>query len=114
MKVRISHRSGTFRTLLALTWAACLLSAQPVLAQQEDEATESPPMVEEEILVTGTRIEGLDLTGAAQAVQVNRDDILESGAENLGQLMQDLTVTGGGAGTFTTSTAGPLLVTRAK
>ena len=32
----------------------------------------------------------------------------QAGAENIGQLMQDLTVTGGGFGTFTTSTAGPL------
>lgn len=62
----------------------------------------------EEILVTGTHIQGLDMEGANQAIQINRDDILESGAGEIGQLMQDLSVTGGGSGTFTTSTAGAL------
>ena len=66
------------------------------------------PEETEEILITGTRIQGLDLAGAVQAVQVNREDMLESGAENIGELMQDLPITGGGTGTFTTSTAGPL------
>lgn len=91
--------------LAAGAWAPSLLAqtmAQPVNADEVEE------MIMEEIMVTGTRIKGLDMKGAAQAVQVNRRDILESGADNLGQLMQDLTVTGGGIGTFTTSTAGPL------
>ncbi len=78
--------------------AACL----PLTAVAQDDE------VIEEILVTGTHIEGLDLKGAVQAVQINRDDIDESGAENLGELMQDLSITGGGTGTFTTSTAGAL------
>ena len=64
--------------------------------------------VYEEILVTGSHIEGLDLRGAVQAVQLDRDDIINSGAESIGELMQDLPITGGGIGTFTTSTAGAL------
>ena len=48
------------------------------------------------------------MQGALQAVQLNRQDIQESGAESLGELMQDLTITGGGVGTFSTSTAGAL------
>ena len=53
-----------------------------------DTAKEKPQTGEvlEEVLVTGTRIKGLDVTGAAQAVQVTQQDILESGAENIGQL----------------------------
>lgn len=62
----------------------------------------------EEVLVTGSHIKGLDLKGGTQAIQISREDILESGAQRIGELMQDLTVTGGGAGTFTTSTAGAL------
>ncbi|MGD9265126.1 MAG: TonB-dependent receptor [Lysobacterales bacterium] len=93
--------------------AACALALTAGLTPftvlaQDTELEQGDDMLVEEILVTGTRIKGLDMKGAAQAVQVNQSDILESGAENLGQLMQDLTVTGGGTGTFTTSTAGPL------
>jgi len=62
----------------------------------------------EEITVIGTNIAGLDLEGAVQAVQLDRTAIDESGAESLGQLMQDLSITGGGTGTFSTSTAGAL------
>lgn len=85
---------------------AATVFAPPLFAQATAEPAGGAML--EEVMVTGTRIKGLDLKGAAQAVQVDRSDILESGAENLGELMQDLTVTGGGAGTFTTSTAGAL------
>lgn len=85
---------------------AATVFAPPLLAQATAEPAGGALL--EEVMVTGTRIKGLDLKGAAQAVQVDRSDILESGAENLGELMQDLTVTGGGTGTFTTSTAGAL------
>lgn len=93
--------------------AACALvlaagAAPGALIAQEADTEADDSFVMEEVMVTGTRIKGLDMKGAAQAVQVNQRDILESGAENIGQLMQDLTVTGGGLGTFTTSTAGPL------
>jgi iron complex outermembrane receptor protein len=89
---------------------AATVFAPPLLAQTvaEPAGAASGGALLEEVMVTGTRIKGLDLKGAAQAVQVDRGEILESGAENLGELMQDLTVTGGGLGTFTTSTAGAL------
>jgi iron complex outermembrane receptor protein len=89
---------------------AATVFAPPLLAQTvaEPAGAASGGALLEEVMVTGTRIKGLDLKGAAQAVQVDRGEILESGAENLGELMQDLTVTGGGLRTFTTSTAGAL------
>jgi outer membrane receptor protein involved in Fe transport len=71
-------------------------------AAQEAESTQ------ESITVTGTRIEGLDLEGGVQAVQIDREAIEESGANSVIDLMRDLTITGGGSGTFSTSTAGPL------
>ncbi len=91
----------TWRALSISSTAACALALAAGTALAQDEAIE-------EILVTGTHIAGLDLEGAVQAVQLSRDDILESGAESVGELMQDLTITGGGQGTFSTSTAGPL------
>ncbi len=64
--------------------------------------------IEDTITVTGTRIQGLELDGAVQAVQIDREDIADSGATSVIDLMRDLTITGGGSGTFSTSTAGPL------
>ena len=93
-------------TALASGFFASNAAAQ-VMAQPEGAGDEDGTTIEE-VMVVGTRIKGLDMKGAAQAVQVNRRDILESGADKIGQLMQDLTVTGGGVGTFTTSTAGAL------
>ncbi|KZX53401.1 TonB-dependent receptor [Halioglobus sp. HI00S01] len=84
---------------LACASAVALLIQNP--ASWAEEAVE-------EVLVTGTHIKGLDLKGGTQAVQLTREDILESGAQRIGELMQDLTITGGGTGTFTTSTAGAL------
>ena len=92
----------TMKCQVVGTAAALLLP--PVALAQEPAGT--PVM--EEVLVTGSHIEGVDLRGAVQAVQLDRNDIAASGAESLGELMQDLTITGGGVGTFTTSTAGAL------
>lgn len=97
----MNHHTRFHRTALASACSLAITSLCQVAAAQASE-------VVEEVLVTGTHIKGLDLKGAVQAVQLNRDDILESGAESIGELMQDLTVTGGGAGTFSTSTAGAL------
>jgi iron complex outermembrane recepter protein len=88
------------RLALACSLAAATL-AVPARAQSPNETVD-------EIVVIGTHIKGLDLTGAVQAIQIDREDILSSGAESIGELMQDLTVTGGGLGTFSTSTAGAL------
>ena len=93
---------------VACTLALALGSIPMAALAQSNDNEAGEDMLIEEVMVTGTRIKGLDMKGAAQAVQINQRDILESGAENIGQLMQDLTVTGGGFGTFTTSTAGPL------
>ena len=104
-----TERTVTRKKLAAACALVLAAGAAPwTLFAQEADSEADDSFVMEEVMVTGTRIKGLDMKGAAQAVQVNQRDILESGAENIGQLMQDLTVTGGGLGTFTTSTAGPL------
>ncbi|MDJ0917125.1 MAG: TonB-dependent receptor [Woeseiaceae bacterium] len=82
--------------------AACALafafSAATALAQDEEI---------EEITVTGSHIEGLELDGALPAVEISREDIDESGADTLVNLLDQLTQTGGGNGTFTTEGSGP-------
>ncbi len=95
-----SKTNWTDRLLTRLLVVA-LAAPASVLAQDDEVRIE-------EITVIGTNIEGLDLKGAVQAIQLDRTTIDESGAESLGQLMQDLSITGGGLGTFSTSTAGAL------
>lgn len=91
------------RLSTAIQLALGLTCAMPALAQ--DQLLEKPV---EEVLVTGTNIKGLDLEGAVQAVQINRDDIVASGANTLSELFEEVSLTGGGTGTFTTEGAGPL------
>jgi len=62
----------------------------------------------EEVVVTGTHIKGLDTEGAVQVVQINRDDIEASGATSPIEILQQLSQTGGGSGTFSTATSGAL------
>jgi len=61
----------------------------------------------EEVIVTGSHIKGLDLEGATNAVEISGKDIMESGADSLVTLLDSLSVTGGGNGTFTTEGSGP-------
>ncbi|HSN71507.1 MAG TPA: TonB-dependent receptor plug domain-containing protein, partial [Steroidobacteraceae bacterium] len=101
----VIRNNSQYQARYRLVSAAGALMLVPVLATAQEDA--GAPIMEE-VLVTGSHIEGLDLRGAVQAVQLDRRDIETSGAESLGELMQDLTITGGGVGTFTTSTAGAL------
>jgi len=101
------------------TSLACIIAvalASPLAAQ---ETAPAPPPAESrpenavdaaaaDITVTGTRIKGLDLRGAIQAISLDRDAILETGAISIIDVLKDLPQTRGGRGTFSTSNAGPL------
>lgn len=82
----------------------CSLVCGTAIAQE----TPKPEEAVEQVVVTGTHIKGLDTEGAVQVVQIDREDIEASGATSPIDLLQELTQTGGGNGTFSTSTAGPL------
>ncbi|GAA5525389.1 vitamin B12 transporter BtuB [Microbulbifer aestuariivivens] len=83
----------------------CSLVSGSVYAQEVPQTTDKAV---EEVVVTGTHIKGLDSEGAVQVVQIGRDEINASGATSPIELLQELTQTGGGSGTFSTATAGPL------
>ncbi|WP_247713677.1 TonB-dependent receptor plug domain-containing protein [Qipengyuania sphaerica] len=102
MQSRIS--SGAFGT------AALLLAgiSTPVLAQAAASTEDTASPDEGVIVVTGSRIEGLPSDGPVQTISVGRDDIVESGAGTIIEVLQDLPVTSGGGATFSTATAGPL------
>jgi iron complex outermembrane receptor protein len=80
--------------------------AQAPIATPQPAATETAE--DEAIVVIGSRIRGVAQDGAVQALTVTREEILESGAAETSDILRDLTVTSGGAGTFSTSTAGAL------
>ncbi len=101
------HHPLAFAVKTAIT--ALVLSAAATQAQSTlSNTTTQDAELLEEIVITGTHIKGLDLEGAVQAVQINREDIAESGAASAAEILKDLTQTGGGSGTFSTSTGGPL------
>ena len=87
------HRTNRVNQISAACALALALSAVTASAQDEEI---------EEITVTGSHIEGLELDGALPAVEISREDIDESGADTLVNLLDQLTQTGGGNGTFTT------------
>ena len=86
----------------------------PLAAQTATPPAASPPKADpvaaaaEDITVTGTLIKGLDLKGGVQAITLDRDAILETGASSIIDVLKDLPQTRGGRGTFSTSTSGPL------
>ena len=82
-------------------------TGEPVAVSSAAEAEEEAQVLDR-IVVTGTRIVGLPEDGAVQAFSIDRSEILETGAGSLIEVLKDLPVTGGGRGTFSTSTAGAL------
>ncbi len=87
--------------ILPLTMAVSAALAQQPLEEESDRAVDT-------ITVTGTRISGIDLEGSQPLIIITREDIETSGADNLIDLFETLTATGGGEGTFSTRTAGAL------
>lgn len=74
--------------------------------EQQQSETESENL--ERITVTGTNIRGIDVEGSQPLIVIGRDDIESSGADNLIDIFENLSVTSGGDGTFSTQTAGAL------
>tara|TARA_B100000678_G_scaffold223226_1_gene190819 strand:+ start:1179 stop:4022 length:2844 start_codon:yes stop_codon:yes gene_type:complete len=105
-------RCGVF---LAMLMAG---SAAPALAQTAAPADESETEdinqvdgqdeAEEIITVIGTRIPGLPTDGSVPTETITREQIVESGAGTLIEVLQELPVTSGGGQTFSTATAGAL------
>ncbi len=97
------------KTLIHLTASgvalAMLGSSQLAVGQTSEVSGEAE---RDTITVTGTRIQGIDLEGAQPLIIIDREEIEMSGADNLIDLFETLSVAGGGEGTFSTRTAGAL------
>ena len=90
---------------LSLAIATALAMAVPAAAQQTTEQTDEAKSLER-IAVTGSRIKGVDLEGAQPLVVLSAEDIKNSGAGSLYELLKDLGQLRGGNGTFSTSESG--------
>jgi len=83
--------------------------ASPLAAQTAEPVATGPvAAAAEDITVTGTLIKGLDLKGGVQAITLDRNAILETGATSIIDVLKDLPQTRGGRGTFSTANSGPL------
>jgi len=93
------------RTLspLALAVAASFF-ASPFVFAAEDVAQAEQKI--EKIQVTGSRIKGVDLEGTQPLVIISADDIKNSGASTIYDLLKDVGQLRGGSGTFSTSESG--------
>lgn len=62
----------------------------------------------DKVAVTGTRIKQIDGEGVTPVVTISEQDIAESTANNLPQLLKELALTRGGEGSFATHSSGAL------
>ncbi|KKO48880.1 hypothetical protein VT06_09020 [Arsukibacterium sp. MJ3] len=90
-------------TPLALAIAGSLLTSPFSYAQQETAKEEQKV---ERIEVTGSRIKGVDLEGTQPLVVISAEDIRNSGASTIYDLLKDVGQLRGGSGTFDTTESG--------
>ncbi|MCH8537263.1 MAG: TonB-dependent receptor [Alkalimonas sp.] len=88
---------------LATAITTALLSAS--LIADTSEAPQDEQKLER-IEVTGSRIRGVDLEGTQPLVVLSSEDIKNSGASDIYELLRDLGQVRGGSGTFSTSESG--------
>ena len=105
------HRGARCAVSILLAGVAVPALAQATAESADVTTTADQPPAEESgeaIVVTGSRIAGLPKDGPVQTIAVTREDIQQSGAGTIIEVLQDLPVTSGGGQTFSTATAGAL------
>lgn len=91
------------RSCLSVAICATLSLTNYAIAAEETAKEEQKV---EKIVVTGSRIKGVDLEGTQPLVIINADDIRNSGASSVSELMQQISQTRGGDGSFSTTESG--------
>ncbi|NRA63957.1 MAG: TonB-dependent receptor [Pseudobacteriovorax sp.] len=108
-----------FSHSLAACWIVVFTGTflgSPLFGQNQieniEEKTESKEDKEEKpgetITVTGSRIKGVDAEGLAPVIVISEDDIKESTATSISELLNEIGRTRGGEGSFTTASSGAL------
>lgn len=92
----------TMKVLLGAAFALSPIAAS--LAQQNVQTTENENV--ERIQVTGSNIRGVNLEGTQPLQVITSEDIKNSGATSIFELLKDLNQTRGGQGTFSTTESG--------
>lgn len=87
----------------SITLALASLCLTTSVAAQQEQTTERAI---EKITVTGSQIKGVDLEGMQPMVVLSAEDIKNSGASTISELMSQVNQTRGGTGSFTTSESG--------
>jgi len=90
------------RMLISLAVSAAISGSTQAAENNNSNSVEEV----ERIVVTGSRIKGVDLEGAQPLTVLNQDDIKRSGANTISELLSDLAQTRGGDGSFSTSESG--------
>lgn len=84
--------------------ATLVLAALSHSVMANEPATEEQDV--EKITVTGSHLKGVDLEGAQPLISISAEDIKDSGAATISELMRSIGATRGGTGSFNTSTSG--------
>lgn len=86
---------------------AMALAAPPLLAQSGSAAADQEAPVElEAVQVTGSNLRGIDLQEAQPVTIIDAEAIRSFGANNIGELLRQVSETGGGTGNFGTANSG--------
>ena len=94
------------RKISAVALAVASAFLHNAFAQTTEQVTEKNEKSVEKIEVTGSRLKGVDLEGTQPLVVISADDIKNSGATSVYDLLKDVGQLRGGSGTFSTSESG--------
>ena len=75
-------------------------------AVMANESTEKDKEEIEVVTVTGSHLKGVDLEGAQPLISLNSEDIKNSGASSISELLKTIGATRGGDGSFNTASSG--------
>lgn len=93
---------------VAMALAAPVAGAQSTTGAPAAEPTEDEAVTLDAVNVTGSNLRGIDLQEAQPVVVIDAEDIKLFGAVTVGDLLKQVSETGGGTGNFSTANSGAL------
>lgn len=89
--------------MIALLLATSVAAQSPAPEKNEDDT-----QTLDAVTVTGTNLRGVDLAEAQPVTIIDADQIRQTGATSVGELLRTLSESGGGTGNFSTANSGTL------
>lgn len=93
-----------FSCITLAIYSAVTLTHGVSYAQEQENVQQDQDV--ERIYVTGSQIKGVNLEGTQPLIVINADDIRKSGASSISELMNQISQTRGGEGSFSTAESG--------